>query len=127
MSIQKNSVWIYLGLEIAPLQKFNHRFNDKLVFSRYPMRVERQGTRRSKGVETDLRKEEAVYERTESDQMNRFVSREKMGKKSRRTLDSQQRRTWPIPPATKAFASKKVYNRKKKSHDDQNDWNRGIF
>ena len=59
--------------------------------------------------------------------MTHFIPREKLGKKARRKLDNLRRRTWPISPATRTFASKKDYSRKRKSHDYQSDWNHGIF
>ena len=59
--------------------------------------------------------------------MTRFIPREKLGKKARRQLDNRQRLVWPVPPATKTFAGKKDYNRRRKTHDYQNDWNRGFF
>ena len=49
--------------------------------------------------------------------MNRFVPREKMGKKARRALDAKQRRTWPFPPVTKMVESQKKYRRNKEKHD----------
>ena len=59
--------------------------------------------------------------------MSRFIPREKMSKKARRQLDNQRRLTWPISPVTRTFESKKQYNRKRKPHDYQMDWNHGIF
>ena len=59
--------------------------------------------------------------------MTRFVPREKLNKKARRKLDLQQRRKWPFPPVTKTVESGKVYKRHQKSHDYQDEWNRGIF
>ena len=49
--------------------------------------------------------------------MKRFIPREKMSKKARRQLDAQQRATWQYSPVTKKIDSKKLYNRKKRSHD----------
>ena len=46
--------------------------------------------------------------------MKRFVPREKLGKKARKQLDSEQRATWAFSPVTKKVESKKLYNRKKK-------------
>lgn len=59
--------------------------------------------------------------------MARFVPKDKLSKKARRELDNKQRRTWQFCPATKSIESKKVYNRKRKSRDYQDDWNCGIF
>ena len=44
--------------------------------------------------------------------MNRFIPREKLGKKARKALDSQRRATWSFSPATRKVESKKRYNRK---------------
>ena len=59
--------------------------------------------------------------------MKKFIPRDKLGKKARRLLDSRRRRTWAFPPATRSVESKKIYNRKRKSHDFQDEWTRGIF
>lgn len=44
--------------------------------------------------------------------MNRFIPREKLGKKARKALDSQRRTTWSFSPNTRKVESKKQYNRK---------------
>ena len=62
-----------------------------------------------------------------SDSMNRFIQKEKLGKKARRKLDALRRRTWEICPATKTFESKKYYNRKRKSCEYPDEWSRRIF
>ena len=49
--------------------------------------------------------------------MKRFIPREKLGRKARKQLDSEQRATWAFSPVTKKLESKKLYNRKRKSHD----------
>ena len=59
--------------------------------------------------------------------MTHFVPRDKLSKKARRKLDSQQRRTWTISPGTITMESKKTYKRHRKSHDYQDEWNRGII
>ena len=59
--------------------------------------------------------------------MTRFISKEKLGKKARRELDRRQRRIWPLCPVTRTAESKKLYNRKRKSHDFHDEWTRGIF
>ena len=41
----------------------------------------------------------------------KFVAREKMGKKARRVLDAQKRRTWDCSPVPKILESRKKYNR----------------
>lgn len=48
--------------------------------------------------------------------MTKFVSRNKLSKKARKQLDAQQRTTWDFSPSTRKIESKKLYNRKKKSH-----------
>lgn len=47
--------------------------------------------------------------------MDRFIPREKMGKKARKKLDAQKRATWSFSPITKRVESKKRYSRK--NHD----------
>jgi len=47
--------------------------------------------------------------------MKRFVPREKLGKKARKQLDSEQRTTWTFSPVTKKVESKKLYNPQEKS------------
>lgn len=49
--------------------------------------------------------------------MKRFIPREKLGKKARKQLDREQRTTWAFSPVTKKVEGKKLYNRKRKSHD----------
>ena len=53
--------------------------------------------------------------------MRRFIPKEKLGKKARKRLDSQQRTTWALSPVTKKVESKKLYNRKRKAHDRHDD------
>ncbi len=53
--------------------------------------------------------------------MHKFVSREKLGKKAKRELDTQQRQTWAINPVSRKRTSAKAYDRKKarcQSDDD---------
>ena len=59
--------------------------------------------------------------------MKRFVPREKLGKKARKQLDSEQRATWAFSPVTKKVESKKLYNRKRKSHDRYDDYGMGFM
>ena len=59
--------------------------------------------------------------------MKRFVPREKLGKKARKQLDSEQRATWAFSPVTKKVESKKLYNRKRKSHDRYDDYGMGFL
>ena len=58
--------------------------------------------------------------------MKKFVPREKLGKKARKQLDSEQRTTWAFSPVTKKVESKKLYNRKRKSHDRYDDYGMGF-
>ena len=59
--------------------------------------------------------------------MKRFVPREKLGKKARKQFDSEQRTTWAFSPVTKKVESKKLYNRKRKSHDRYDDYGMGFL
>ena len=54
--------------------------------------------------------------------MAKFISREKLSKKVRKELDSQQRATWAFSPTTKKVESKKLYNRKKSAHAWKHDF-----
>ena len=59
--------------------------------------------------------------------MKRFVPREKLGKKARKLIDSERRATWAFSPVTKKVESRKLYNRKKKSHDRCDDYGMGFL
>ena len=54
--------------------------------------------------------------------MKKFIPKEKLGKKARKQLDSEQRTTWTFSPVTKKVESKKLYNRKRKAHDRYDDY-----
>ncbi len=58
--------------------------------------------------------------------MNKFIPKEKLGKKARKQLDSEQRTTWTFSPVTKKVESKKRYNRKRKAHDRNDDCGMGF-
>lgn len=58
--------------------------------------------------------------------MAKFVSREKLSKKVRKELDSQHRVLWQYSPVTKKIESKKLYDRKKKSHARYDDYGMGF-
>ena len=58
--------------------------------------------------------------------IKRFIPREKLGKKARKQLDSEQRTTWAFSPVTKKVESKKLYNRKRKPHDRYDDYGMGF-
>ena len=53
--------------------------------------------------------------------MMKFIPKEKLGKKARRELDRSRRETWDFSPVTRKVESKKVYNRRKASHDRYED------
>ena len=59
--------------------------------------------------------------------MAKFVPKAKMGKKAARELAKQKRVTWDISPVTRKMESKKIYNRKKRSHDRYDDYGMGVF
>lgn len=50
----------------------------------------------------------------------KFVPREKLGKKQRRTLDEKKRLRWEFSPVSRRVESKKAYDRKRArmSEDD---------
>ena len=58
--------------------------------------------------------------------MKRFVPRDKLGKKARKQLDTEQRATWAFSPVTKKVESKKLYSRNRKSHDRYDDCGMGF-
>ena len=51
----------------------------------------------------------------------KFIPREKLGKKARKALDSEGRAAWGIRPTVRRVESKKIYSRKRKAHDRQDD------
>lgn len=59
--------------------------------------------------------------------MKRFIPKEKLGRKARKRLDSEQRTTWPFPPVTRKVESKKQYSRKRKTHDRYDDYGMGFL
>lgn len=58
--------------------------------------------------------------------MAKFVSKEKLSKKARKELDRQRRILWQYSPVTKKIESKKLYDRKKKSHARYDDYGMGF-
>ena len=44
--------------------------------------------------------------------MDKFIPREKLGKKARKELDRQRRATWSFSPTTRRVENRKRYNRK---------------
>lgn len=59
--------------------------------------------------------------------MKKFIPKEKLSKKARKQLDSEQRTTWSFPPVTKKVESKKLYSRKRKAHDRYDDYGMGFL
>ena len=57
----------------------------------------------------------------------RFIPKGKLSKKAQKVLNRQRRVTWDFSPVTKTVESKKLYNRKKRSHDRQEDYGMGVF
>ena len=53
--------------------------------------------------------------------MQKFIPREKLSKKARKELDRSRREAWDFSPVTRRVESKKIYNRKKASHDRYSD------
>ena len=53
--------------------------------------------------------------------MKKFIPKEKLGRKARRRLDSERRTTWAFSPVSKKVESKKLYSRKRKAHDRDDD------
>ena len=58
--------------------------------------------------------------------VKKFIPREKLGKKARRQLDGERRAVWTFSPVTKKIESKKLYSRKRKSHDRYDDYGMGF-
>ena len=59
--------------------------------------------------------------------MKRFIPREKLSKKARKRLDSERRAAWAFSPVTKRVESRKLYDRKQKSHDRYDDYGMGFL
>ena len=57
---------------------------------------------------------------------NRFIPREKLGRRARKQLDGERRTTWSLSPVTRKVESKKLYNRKRKTHDRYDDYGMGF-
>ncbi len=58
--------------------------------------------------------------------MKKVVARKKLGKKVRRALDAEKRVTWSFSPVTRRVESRKIYNRKRKSHAGFDDLGMGL-
>lgn len=50
-----------------------------------------------------------------------------MNTKSLKEMAKKKRVTWNISPVTRKVESKKLYNRKKSSHDREDDYGMGVF
>ena len=59
--------------------------------------------------------------------MARFVPKEKLSKKARKKLNRQRRVTWEFSSVTKTVESRKLYHRRKNSHDRYEDYGMGAF
>ena len=59
--------------------------------------------------------------------MNKFISKEKLGKKEKKRLAAEQRGTWSFSPVTRKVESKKTYNRKRISRSRYDDGTRNSF
>ena len=59
--------------------------------------------------------------------MAKFVPKGKLSRKARKELNRQRRTVWGFSPVTKTVESKKRYNRKKSSHDLQDENSMGVF
>ena len=59
--------------------------------------------------------------------MAKFISREKLSKKTRKELDNQKRAVWAFSPTTRKVESKKLYNRKKSARAWKNDFGMSAF
>ena len=53
--------------------------------------------------------------------MARFIPKGKLSKKAQKELNSQRRVTWGFSPVTKTVKSKKLYSRKRKAQDPDDD------
>ena len=59
--------------------------------------------------------------------MARFVPKEKMSKKAQKELAKKKRVTWDISPVTRKTENRKLYDRKRRSHDRYDDSGMGVF
>ena len=53
--------------------------------------------------------------------MSGFVSGKKLSKKAQKKLNSRRRVTWEFSPVTRTVGSKKIYSRKRKARDRDDD------
>ena len=59
--------------------------------------------------------------------MPKFIPREKLGKKARRSLDAGKRATWGFSPVTRKVETKKYYDRKKSARVWKDDFGMSAF
>ena len=59
--------------------------------------------------------------------MAAFVPKEKLGKKARKELNRKRRVTWSFSPVTKKIDSKKIYSRRRKALDRDDENGPGFF
>lgn len=65
---------------------------------------------------------------TEVMTMAGFIPKDKLSKKAKKELNRQRRKTWEFSPVTKTVESRKLYNRKRNTHDRQeDDYGMGVF
>ena len=80
-------------------------------------------------AESAFRRTKTVPERlpTKGETMKeKFIPKEKLGKKARRELDRRGRAEWSFSPVNRVVESKKLYSRKKKSRDRIGEYGSGI-
>lgn len=59
--------------------------------------------------------------------MAKFVPKARMSRRSLKEMARKKRVTWDFSPVTRKIESKKLYNRKKRSHDREDDYGMGVF
>ena len=59
--------------------------------------------------------------------MEKFIPREKLGKKAKKALDRPKRTVWDFSPVTQKIDSKKIYNRKKTARARKDDFGMSSF
>lgn len=53
--------------------------------------------------------------------MAKFIPRDKLSRKAQKELDRRRRVTWGFSPVTKTVESKKIYSRKRKARNHEDD------
>ena len=59
--------------------------------------------------------------------VKRFVPKEKLSKKARKEMNRKRRVTWEFSPVTKTVDSRKVYSRKRKAQNRDDEYGPGLF